>query len=118
MTEVRCLLGGTVYRTPEDAFEAVKKTEAETGQRVSIRKHDQHYHLSSDGGRLRDIACHTKRYYRSMSAAKKKLKEMRRDGRRGLVIYQCWYADEETPHWHLGHPNGTSNHLRPGRIYG
>lgn len=62
----------------------------------------------------RDVACTTKRYYRSKSQAKKSLKALHRQGRRALVIYDCWHCDG----FHIGNPPGQQTYRRPGNPYG
>lgn len=62
----------------------------------------------------RDVACTTKRRYPSRSQAKKAQKVLIRQGRRGLVIYNCWHCDQ----YHLGHPPGEQTYKRPGRPMG
>lgn len=62
----------------------------------------------------RDIACTTKKRYPSKAQAKKSLKELKRQGRRDLVIYECWYCQQ----FHLGHPPGKQTYHRPGRPFG
>lgn len=62
----------------------------------------------------KDVACTTKRRYPTKSKAKKTLKILRRQGRTGLVIYQCWHCEE----FHLGYPPGQQTYRRSGRIFG
>lgn len=57
-----------------------------------------------------DIACRTKVRYASRSQAKKSLKELRRKGRRDLMIYECWFCGL----FHLGNPPGKQTYVRPG----
>lgn len=62
----------------------------------------------------RDIACTTKVRYETKAQAKKHLKELRRQGRRSLVMYQCWYCEK----FHLGHQPGEQTYRRSGRPFG
>jgi hypothetical protein len=62
----------------------------------------------------KDIACTTKKRYPSRSQAKKTLKIQHRQGRRTLVIYQCWYCGE----FHIGNPPGKQTYKRPGNPFG
>ena len=57
-----------------------------------------------------DIACRTKRAYPSRHQAKEALKQLRRQGRRALAIYQCWHCGD----FHLGNPPGEQTYRRPG----
>ena len=61
----------------------------------------------------KDIACTTKRRYPTRSQAKKSMKLLHRQGRRSLVIYQCWHCEE----FHLGHKPGEQTYKRPGRPF-
>lgn len=62
----------------------------------------------------RDIACATKRKYPSKAQAKKHLKVLVKQGRRGLVMYDCWWCDG----YHLGYPPGQQTYKRSGRPFG
>lgn len=56
------------------------------------------------------IACRTKVRYASKAQAKKSLKQLRSQGRRDLMIYECWYCDR----FHLGNPPGRQTYVRSG----
>lgn len=62
----------------------------------------------------RDIACTTKRRYPSKAQAKKVLKVLHGQGRRTLMIYQCWHCEQ----FHIGNPPGRQTYLRPGDPFG
>lgn len=62
----------------------------------------------------KDVACGTKRRFPTKSQAKKALKELHRQGRRGLVMYECWHCNQ----WHHGYPPGEATYRRSGRVYG
>lgn len=120
MTPGVTCLRGLVYRHPQEAYTVLEALEAEDGLRRSIYRCNiaGHFHLKLDNGASRDVACNTKRVLPSKSFAKKKLKEMRRAGRRELVIYPCWYSPSDDQHYHLGHPPGSQTYHRAGRIFG
>lgn len=107
------------YETPAECLDRLDRLEKETGRRWSMSQDriTLLFNPYDDGGHLRDIACCTKRLYETKSRAKTKLKQQRRDGRRGLVMYPCWYSRGET-HFHLGYPPGEQTYRRSGRIFG
>lgn len=101
--------------TPEECMKLLEEAERITGRRYSMyRCQSGCFHDLDDGGKVRDISCATKRLYESKAQAKKSQKRLAGQGRRGLLIYECWYGD----HWHLGHPPGAQTYRRSGRVYG
>ena len=114
-----CVRGLTAYREPVDAYEALIRVQHRQLSIMQCKKGTPpHYHLVNDGGNLRDIACTTKRRSPSKAAAKRKLKELHRAGRREIVMYECWYSERGKPHFHHGHEPGKGTYYRSGRVYG
>ncbi len=64
---------------------------------------------------IRVARCDSKVRYYTRSDAKHARQQMRRYGHQvdNLDIYRCPHADPELPHWHLGHPSGTTKDYRP-----
>ena len=103
------------YETPAECLDRLDRLEKETGRRWSMSQDriTLLFNPWDDGGRMRDIACGTKRLYESKAKAKTGLKEHRRGGRRTLILYGCWYS-RVGEHFHLGHPPGEQTYKRAG----
>lgn len=109
----------TGYDTPAECLAELDRLEEETGRRWSMYHHagGNSYRPSDDAGHSRNVACATKRLYTSKAKAKASLKTLKRQGRRSLVVYACWYS-RNGDHYHLGHEPGEQTYYRSGRVYG